>query len=193
MWGLLRTEGSSPKEGIGEVVIGEVAALLDGSWMGTRPLDTMTRRAERYAVGVSSPSTLNCGDDGLDGIVRRDVLPQPDDAPTARLERNGRPQVARSIRGDLFPPIGSIGCGLCAVKRASVPEAAIEKHGDFGSGERDIRTYRLRILGAYRIVDAKAESTPMESRAQRKLDRRVAPSVGAHDATSRLGHADPRL
>jgi hypothetical protein len=66
------------------------------------------------------------------------MLPNAEDAPSRCFECAADQAVSSDIAGELAFPETWVGCGPAAVKRATVPEAPVYKHGDPLARESEI-------------------------------------------------------
>src|SRR5450755_5107207 len=81
------------------------------------------------------------GDDGGDGVLQRDVLPQPDDPPAGQLQRRISHPVPFHVAGQLRVPVAPVDRRPGAVIGAGVPETTVHEDRDLPRGERDVGPY----------------------------------------------------
>ena len=80
------------------------------------------------------------------------MLPNPDDLPSRGAQELISFLVPGSISLDLGGPVGLVGLGCNVVLRASMPEAAVQKHCNAGALEHEICP--ASNVGERRVVHA---------------------------------------
>src|SRR5215204_6117397 len=108
------------------------------------------------------------------------VLPDPDGGPPCLLETPVGVGVAALVRLYLVTPEVCIPLRPGTVYRAPMPEAPVDEYSHTSAAEDDISPAAHAPNGA--LVDAVAQSKPMEFRTQRDLRCRVPPPSGSHAA-----------
>src|SRR5207248_3355560 len=111
-----------------------------------------------------------------DSRAERLVLPNANDCPALVSERGVVSCVALAVSANLRRPIARVRAWLDAMLRAAVPKAAVDEHRDACSREDDVWS-RRRATRSKLEVDTKAQTAPMQGRAQRELRPRVALAV----------------
>ena len=116
--------------------------------------------------------------------------PHPDHGPAESLQVRPSPMVPVDVGGQLLPPPLCIVLGLRGVKRASVPEAAIDKDHNSPTCENDVTSHPKRFLQA--IVDTESIAQGMDTPSDLDLESRVPAALqlhpSAYDVVQRLRH-----
>jgi len=76
------------------------------------------------------------------------VFPNPHDTPAIFTQNAVDPAVPRLVRGELLFPERTIASRGFAVLRASVPKAAVHKHGQSRFAEYKVRFSEYRLMAA---------------------------------------------
>lgn len=107
------------------------------------------------------------------------MLPDANDLPASSAKGGVVSTVSRDVARDLRVPVVAVRRRLGAVLGAGMPEAPINEHSDPTSPKDDVRTAPTVGLGS--DIDAKAQTTAVESGTERSLRSRVDTSVSHHD------------
>ncbi len=126
-----------------------------------------------------------------EGILWRHVFPDPEDRPAKVLQVSRGHRVALSISFELGDPPSVVGRGHLTVIGTSMPEAAVDEHGDLRTREGDVdRSSRKAGNG---VLDAVAVPRGVQQASQRKFRPGVPPGMPAHACrhTRRARHRAP--
>jgi hypothetical protein len=101
-------------------------------------------------VAAAHDDALRSRGDGLPhasgGLDRVFVLPNAHHEPPCLTKEGALPLVTSAVAGQFGVPVVAIGPGSRPVLDTSVPEAAVEEHGDSRATEDDVRSGRAATL-----------------------------------------------
>jgi hypothetical protein len=107
------------------------------------------------------------------------VLPDADDGPAMVLERSVYGGVPLRIPTEFRAAIASVDSRLASVVRASMPEAAIQKHRHPVSGKGDVGLY-FQLASSDKQVLTKPQAFSMKTRAKQLFGPRIGPTAALH-------------
>lgn len=126
-------------------------------------------------TSAGGSSGVHLGLNPVGGFVDVFVLPNPNDEPADPSERRGGTGVSIAIGLNLVgPPVGVV-LREREVRRAAVPEAAIDEDCDPARTEHDIGASSAGWVRA--TVDSEPQPTPMELTSESDLRLRVPPAL----------------